>query len=80
MRYKVPVIVSKQTGAAELLPHAVQVDFWDLDQTAEMMINFCENRRLKSDLLQAQEHTLHAMSWRRVAEQLKLIYQKVVHV
>ena len=78
MRYSVPVIVSKQTGAAELLPHSVQVDFWDLDALEEMIIDFCENKRLKSDLVHAQEGTLLGMSWNRVAEQLKLVYQRVV--
>ncbi len=78
MRYSVPVIVSKQTGAAELLPHSVQVDFWDIATLADMMVDFCENKRLKSEMVSAQETTLLGMSWHRVAEQLKLIYQRVI--
>lgn len=78
MRYSVPVIVSKQTGAAELLPHSVQVDFWDTDTLADMIVDFCENKRLKSEMVMAQESTLLGMSWHRVAEQLKQIYHRVI--
>lgn len=80
MRYDVPVIVSRQAGASELLPHSVQVDFWDIDKLATMMIDFCENSHLHEDLLTHQKDTLSKMSWRSVAEQLKSIYRKVMHV
>jgi len=80
MRYDVPVIVSRQAGASELLPLAMQVDFWDIDKLAKMMIDFCENTELHKDLLEHQKTTLSKMSWRTVAEQLKTIYRKVMHV
>ncbi len=78
MRYEVPVIVSKQAGASELLPKQVQVDFWDLDRLAKMMVDFCENRSLHTELMATQQETLQGMSWRKVAEQLKTIYRKVL--
>ena len=78
MRYDVPVIVSRQAGAAELLPHSVQVDFWDQQRLANMMIEFCENTRLHGQMIAAQKETLQKMSWHKVAEQLKTIYRKVI--
>lgn len=80
MRYDVPVIVSRQAGASELLPHMVQVDFWDRAGLAEKIVEFCENARIHEDLLEHQKETLQKMSWRKVAEQLKAIYHKVMHV
>jgi glycosyltransferase involved in cell wall biosynthesis len=80
MRYDVPVIVSRQAGASELLPNSMQVDFWDRDKLATMMIEFCENKELHQHLLEHQKKTLSKMSWRTVAEQLKTIYRKVIHV
>ncbi len=35
MRTNVPVIVSKQSGVAEILKHAIIVDFWDVDGMAD---------------------------------------------
>src|SRR5690606_3810589 len=35
MRSSVPVIISKQSGVAEILEHAIKVDFWDVDAIAD---------------------------------------------
>ena len=78
MRYQIPVIVSKQTGAAELLPEAVQVDFWDTHAMARKMVEFCENARLSQDMIEDQKSTLGGMSWNRVATQLQSIYRRAL--
>lgn len=31
MRSNVPVVISKQSGVAEVLNHVLKVDFWDID-------------------------------------------------
>ena len=43
MRYNIPVIISKQSGVAEILPNAIKVDFWDIDKLASTIINILEN-------------------------------------
>ncbi|HRW63646.1 MAG TPA: glycosyltransferase family 4 protein, partial [Bacteroidales bacterium] len=35
MRAHVPVIISKQSGVAEVLRHAIKIDFWDIDAMAD---------------------------------------------
>ena len=35
MQYGVPCIVSKDAGIAELSPHCLRVDFWDIDAMAD---------------------------------------------
>ena len=35
----VPVIISKQSGIAEILRNALKVDFWDIDGMADKIIN-----------------------------------------
>ena len=35
MRSNVPVVISKQSGVAEVLQHALKVDFWDIDALAD---------------------------------------------
>jgi trehalose-6-phosphate synthase len=35
MRANVPTIISKQSGVAEVLSHAIKVDFWDIDAMAD---------------------------------------------
>ena len=38
MVYDVPVIISRQSGAAEILDHVLKVDFWDVDEIANKII------------------------------------------
>lgn len=43
MQSGVPVIISKQSGVSEILKHAIKVDFWDVDKTADAiyaMLNY----------------------------------------
>ncbi|NTW33096.1 MAG: glycosyltransferase family 4 protein, partial [Bacteroidetes bacterium] len=35
MRSNVPVVISKQSGVAEVLRHALKVDFWDIDALSD---------------------------------------------
>src|ERR1035437_5136594 len=35
MQSNVPVIISKQSGVAEILTHAVKTDVWDIDEMAD---------------------------------------------
>ncbi len=78
MRYRVPVIVSKQTGAAELLPQAVQVDFWDIHEMARMMLKICEDASYSRALREQQSSTLGRMTWKSVALKLQSIYRGLV--
>ncbi|MBR5877462.1 MAG: glycosyltransferase, partial [Alistipes sp.] len=40
MRSNVPVIISKQSGVAEVLDYAVKVDYWDVDAMADAIYGF----------------------------------------
>jgi glycogen(starch) synthase len=44
--YDVPIIISKQSGVAEILNNALKVDFWDVDKMAEMMIMLLKMSKL----------------------------------
>jgi glycosyltransferase involved in cell wall biosynthesis len=36
--YDVPVLISKQSGAAEVLRHVLKVDFWDIEEMANKIV------------------------------------------
>ncbi len=38
MSHDVPVIISKHSGVAEVLDHALKVDFWDTDDLANKIL------------------------------------------
>ena len=42
MRSNVPVIISKQSGVAEVLDYAIKVDYWDVDALADAIYGLVE--------------------------------------
>ncbi len=50
IRHDVPVIISKQSGVAEVLTHALKVDFWDVDDIANKIIAVLRHPPLSSTL------------------------------
>ena len=51
MQSNVPVIISKQSGVAEILTHAVKVDFWDIDAMADAIYGILTYPALSKCLL-----------------------------
>lgn len=51
-----PVIISKQSGVAEVLKHALKVDFWDIDEMTNKIVSVLRHQALKEDL---KEHGMH---------------------
>ena len=46
MRSNVPVVISKQSGVAEVLQHALKVDFWDIDAMADAIYGLLQYKSL----------------------------------
>ena len=42
-QFGIPVILSKQSGAAEVMSGALKTDFWDVDLTAELIVKLVSN-------------------------------------
>ena len=49
MNRNVPVLMSKQSGIAEVVTHALKVDFWDIDEMANKMIAVLKRPQLKAN-------------------------------
>ncbi len=44
VRHNTPVIISKQSGVAEVLRNAIKVDFWDVDAWLTLFLHCCITR------------------------------------
>jgi glycogen(starch) synthase len=74
-----PVLVSKQSGVAEVLKHSLTADFWDIDDMADKALCVLENDSLH-DLLQSNgQKNLLELTWQQAAEKCKIVYQNVMH-
>lgn len=61
--YGSPVIISKQSGVAEVLNNCFKVDFWDTHQMCDMILSICEHDGLaKTMWMNSYEEYMH-QSW-----------------
>ncbi|MCR4736563.1 MAG: glycosyltransferase family 4 protein [Bacteroidales bacterium] len=78
MRAKVPVVISKQSGVAEVLQHAIKVDFWDVDATADAIYGLLHYPALSKLFADKGEEEVNNLKWEYVAQKLKVIYEKTL--
>ncbi len=79
MRAKVPVVISKQSGVAEVLTHAIKVDFWDIDATADAIYGLLHYPALSRLFAEKGAAEVDRLKWENVARKLINIYEKTLH-
>jgi glycosyltransferase involved in cell wall biosynthesis len=73
----VPVIVSNQSGVAEVMDHAIKVDFWDTDALADAIINLLKHKGLSESLKVNSKKEIQSLTCQRAAEKIKQLYNEV---
>lgn len=69
-----PVLVSKQSGVAETLNHALKVDFWDTDEMANKIVSVLRYPPLHTCLSQNGSYEVKRYTWEKAAEKIQDIY------
>lgn len=77
MQENVPVIISKQSGVAEVLHHVIKVDFWDTDALADAINGLINYSALSKNHKQTNNAMLQNLNWEKTGERIKDIYQSV---
>lgn len=78
LSYDVPAIITKQSGAAEILKHTLVSDFWDTEDIAAKILALLEYPALRKASLINERETLHATTWGNTAEKLIEVYNELV--
>jgi len=76
--HDVPVIISNQSGVAEVLPSALKADFWDTDAIAEQIIGLLNDPAEARKTHRKQAEDLASLTWDRAAERVAGVYDQVV--
>jgi glycosyltransferase involved in cell wall biosynthesis len=77
MRAHVPTIISKQSGVAEGLTHAIKVDFWDIDGMADAIYGIINYPALADFFSVKGKEDVDNLKWEHVAKKLKEIYRSM---
>jgi glycogen synthase len=76
MLYDVPVIISRQSGVAEILKHALKVDFWDVRDIAGKIIAVLQHPVLAGEMTKKAQEELRKIRWETAAERITEIYRQ----
>lgn len=71
----VPVIISKQSGVAEVLHHAVKVDFWDVDAIADAIYGLLHYPALSRVFVRYGKQEVEGLQWDKSAALVREVYQ-----
>ncbi len=74
----VPVLISKQSGVAEVLRHALKVDFWDVDEMANKIIAVLRHPPLQATLRDHGSFEVRRLSWQDAAANCVKVYEAAV--
>ncbi len=78
MRSNVPVIISKQSGVAEVLDYAVKVDYWDVDAMADSIYGLITYPALAKMFSEKGLEEVTGLKWNNAAAKIKKIYEEVI--
>ena len=78
MRSNVPVIISKQSGVAEVLDYAVKVDYWDVDALADAIYGLITYPALAKMFAEKGLEEVTGLKWNNAAEKIREVYQAAI--
>jgi glycosyltransferase involved in cell wall biosynthesis len=78
MQSNVPVVISKQSGVAEVLEHAIKVDFWDVDGMADAIYGLCHYEGLSDMFKTHGKEEVTNLKWKNAAKKVKKIYEQII--
>ena len=78
IQHGTPVLISKQSGVAEVLTHALKVDFWDIDEMSNKIIAALRYPTLNKQLVEEGKKEVRRLTWRRAADKVVSLYKKLV--
>ncbi len=78
MRTNVPSIISKQSGAAEVLKYALKVDFWDVDALSDDIYALVKYPALSEFAAKEGYDEVNNLKWNNATAKLKKVYESII--
>lgn len=73
--FETPVLISRQSGVAEVLSHALKVDFWDVDRMSDLIINALVHEELRADMVSMAREEVKRVHWDAAAYKVSQVYR-----
>lgn len=76
-QFGIPVIISKQSGAAEVMSGALKTDFWDVDLTAQYILDLMEDKEFAGRVVEAGFNDLKNLTWENAASKIMQVFNEL---
>jgi glycogen(starch) synthase len=77
--YDVPIIISKQSGAKEILKNAVTIDFWDVQKLADTIVSLLKDPKYAGSVVERCQEDMKHIGWNNSGYKLMNIYKALVY-
>lgn len=77
-QFDVPCVISTQSGVAEVLPNALQADFWDTGRFANYLYGLLNYEGLRKEMAERTREDLSHVSWDDSARDVMGVYKEVI--
>ena len=77
-QFGIPVVVSRQSGVAEVLQGALKVDFWDTEKMSELILDLLTNKKLYKDCVAQGFRDIKKLTWAETASKILGLYSRVI--
>ncbi len=77
MQSNVPVIISRQSGVAEILQHAVKIDFWDTHAMADAIYGILNYPALHRVFSRYGKNEVNELKWENSARHVRDVYYSI---
>jgi glycogen synthase len=74
----VPVVLSKQSGASEVIDHSFKVDFWDTAKMADCILTILREKALQEQLGTEAPRILERLTWKNQAGAVQNLYKNLI--
>ena len=78
MQIGTPSIISKQSGCAEILTHAIKTDYWDIDAMADTIYSIVKNPAMFNSLSKLGLEEVNNIKWEDAGKRVRAIYESVM--
>ena len=79
MQVGTPSIISKQSGCAEILAHAIKTDYWDIDAMADAIYAIVHYPAMHKSLRNEGKAEVDSITWEKAGLKVRKIYDMVLH-
>jgi glycosyltransferase involved in cell wall biosynthesis len=78
VEFGTPVLMSKSSGAAEVIHNSLRSEFWDIEKMANQVIAILDFPVLGETLVRESQKETKFLTWKQQAKKIRDVYQSLI--